>query len=91
MKDSVNVMLTLHEASGNFWVTELKYFLSVLFYDEHSFHMFSYNTGNINTEVNILEIYKTLSCSHVHLVAHQLLFQMWMPKSILFSSPFQRS
>lgn len=61
MKDSVNVMITLQEASGNFWVTELKHFSSVPFLAEHFFDMFSYITGNINTEVSILEIHKTLS------------------------------
>lgn len=70
MKDSVNVMITLQEVSGNFWVTELKLFSSVLFLDEHFFHMFSYIAGNINTETNILEIHKTLSCSYVHLVIY---------------------
>lgn len=70
MKDSVNVMITLQEASGNFWVTELKLFSSVLFLDEHFFHMFSYIKGNINTETSFLEIHKTLSCSYVHLVIY---------------------
>lgn len=70
MKDSVNVMITLQEGSGNFWVTGLKHFSNVLFLDEHFFHMFSYITGNTYTEVNVLGIYKTLSCSHVHLVIY---------------------
>lgn len=82
MKGSVNV-ITPQEASGNLGVTELKHFSSLLFLDEHSFHMFNNATDNINTETNILQIHKTLSCSHIHLIIyekHQLVFQMWVPK-----------